>query len=192
MSSARIKKLEMITFDLLKEIGEDPDREGLIRTPQRVAKSWEFLSRGYEMKLEDIVNDAVFEEESRGMIVVRDIDFFSLCEHHMLPFFGVAHVGYIPNGRVLGLSKIPRIVEMFSRRLQIQERMTRQIAEALRETIHPIGVGVVIEGQHMCMQMRGVEKKNSYTTTSTVLGEFHDDPETRAEFLTMISKKTFG
>jgi len=192
MSSARIKKLEMITLDLLKEIGEDPDRDGLIRTPQRVAKSWEFLSRGYEMKLDDIINDAVFEEESRGMIVVRDIDFFSLCEHHMLPFFGVAHVGYIPNGKVLGLSKIPRIVEMFSRRLQIQERMTRQIAEALWETVHPIGVGVVIEGQHMCMQMRGVEKKNSYTTTSTVLGEFHDDPETRSEFLTMISKKTFG
>jgi len=182
----------MITLDLLKEIGEDPDRDGLIRTPQRVAKSWEFLSRGYEMKLDDIINDAVFEEESRGMIVVRDIDFFSLCEHHMLPFFGVAHVGYIPNGKVLGLSKIPRIVEMFSRRLQIQERMTRQIAEALWETVHPIGVGVVIEGQHMCMQMRGVEKKNSYTTTSTVLGEFHDDPETRSEFLTMISKKTFG
>lgn len=192
MSSARIKKLEMITLDLLREIGENPDREGLVRTPQRVAKSWEFLSRGYEMKLENIVNDAVFNEESKGMIVVRDIDFFSLCEHHMLPFFGVAHVGYIPNGKVLGLSKIPRIVEMFSRRLQIQERMTRQIAEALWETVHPIGVGVVIEGQHMCMQMRGVEKKNSYTTTSTVLGEFHDDPETRAEFLTMISKKTFG
>jgi GTP cyclohydrolase I len=192
MSSTKIKKLEEVTLDLLKQIGEDPDREGLIRTPHRVAKSWEFLSRGYEMKLDDIINDAVFKEESRGMIVVRDIDFFSLCEHHMLPFFGVAHVGYIPNGQVLGLSKIPRIVEMFSRRLQIQERLTRQIAEALWETVRPIGVGVVVEGQHMCMQMRGVEKKNSYTTTSTVLGEFHDDAETRAEFFAMISKKTFG
>ncbi|MDK2976878.1 MAG: cyclohydrolase [Candidatus Marinimicrobia bacterium] len=192
MSNPRIKKLEAITLDLLKEIGEDPQRDGLLKTPYRVAKSWEFLSKGYEMKLKDIINDAIYDEESQGMIVVRDIDFFSMCEHHMLPFFGVAHVGYIPNGKVLGLSKIPRIVEMYSRRLQIQERMTRQIAETLWNTVHPIGVGVVIEGQHMCMQMRGVEKKNSYTTTSTVLGEFHDDPETRAEFLTMISKKTFG
>ncbi|HAE88011.1 TPA: GTP cyclohydrolase I FolE [Candidatus Marinimicrobia bacterium] len=192
MSNPRIKKLETITLDLLKEIGEDPQRDGLIKTPYRVAKSWEFLSKGYEMNLKDIINDAIYDEESRGMVVVRDIDFFSMCEHHMLPFFGVVHVGYIPNGKVLGLSKIPRIVEMYSRRLQIQERMTRQIAETLWKTVHPIGVGVVIEGQHMCMQMRGVEKKNSYTTTSTVLGEFHDDPETRAEFLTMISKKTFG
>lgn len=192
MTNARLKKLEEITLDLLKEIGEDPSREGLEKTPYRVAKSWEFLSKGYDAKLEDIVNDAIFKEESRGMVIVRDIDFFSLCEHHMLPFFGVAHVGYIPDGKILGLSKIPRIVEMYSRRLQIQERMTRQIAEAIWNILQPIGVGVVVEGQHMCMQMRGVEKKNSYTTTSTVLGEFHDDPETRAEFLTMITKKTVG
>ncbi|HDR05714.1 MAG TPA: GTP cyclohydrolase I FolE [Candidatus Marinimicrobia bacterium] len=186
------KKLEKITYDLLTEIGEDPNREGLLKTPERVSRAWDFLARGYDLTLEDVVGDAIFNENSKGMVVVRDIDFFSLCEHHMLPFFGMAHVGYIPNGKVIGLSKIPRIVEMYARRLQVQERITQQIADAIQQALNPIGVAVVLEGQHMCMQMRGVEKKNSYTTTSAVLGEFHDDPETRSEFLTMITKKTFG
>jgi GTP cyclohydrolase IA len=192
MTMVNKKKLEKITYDLLTEIGEDPNREGLLKTPERVSRAWDFLARGYDLTLEDVVGDAIFNENSKGMVVVRDIDFFSLCEHHMLPFFGVAHVGYIPNGKVIGLSKIPRIVEMYARRLQVQERITQQIADAIQQALNPIGVGVVLEGQHMCMQMRGVEKKNSYTTTSAVLGEFHDDPETRTEFLTMITKKTFG
>jgi len=192
MSMVNKKKLEKITYDLLTEIGEDPNREGLLKTPERVSRAWDFLARGYDLTLEDVVGDAIFNENSKGMVVVRDIDFFSLCEHHMLPFFGMAHVGYIPNGKVIGLSKIPRIVEMYARRLQVQERITQQIADAIQQALNPIGVAVVLEGQHMCMQMRGVEKKNSYTTTSAVLGEFHDDPETRSEFLTMITKKTFG
>lgn len=183
--------LQKITFNLLKEIGEDPEREGLLKTPERVSRAWEFLAHGYDMTLEDVVGDAIFNESSNGMVIVRDIDFFSMCEHHMLPFFGVAHVAYIPNGKVIGLSKIPRIVEMYSRRLQLQERITQQVADAIQTAVNPQGVAVVLEGQHMCMQMRGVEKKNSYTTTSSVLGEFHDDPETRAEFFSMITKKTF-
>ncbi|MDA3871219.1 MAG: GTP cyclohydrolase I FolE [Candidatus Marinimicrobia bacterium] len=184
-------ELEKITHRLLTEIGEDPNREGLIKTPKRVAKSWEYLSSGYKLSIEEIVGDAIYHENAKGMVVVRDIDFFSLCEHHLLPFFGVAHVGYIPNGKIIGISKIPRIVEMFSRRLQLQERLTQQIADSIQSLLNPIGLGVVLEGQHMCMQMRGVEKKNSFTTTSSVLGEFHDDAETRAEFLSVISKKTF-
>jgi GTP cyclohydrolase I len=184
-------ELEKITHRLLIEIGEDPKREGLIKTPKRVAKSWEYLSSGYKLSIEEIVGDAIYYENAKGMVVVRDIDFFSLCEHHLLPFFGVAHVGYIPNGKIIGISKIPRIVEMFSRRLQLQERLTQQIADSIQSLLNPIGLGVVLEGQHMCMQMRGVEKKNSFTTTSSVLGEFHDDAETRAEFLSVISKKTF-
>jgi len=186
------RNIEQIISRLLVEIGEDPSREGLLKTPDRVARSWEFLAKGYDLTLEEVVGDAIYNEVSNGMVVVRDIDFFSLCEHHMLPFFGVAHVGYIPSGKVIGLSKIPRIVEMYSRRLQIQERMTVQIAEAIKKTLNPIGIGVVVEGQHMCMQMRGVEKKNSFTSTSAMFGEFHDDMETRSEFLAMISKKTFG
>ncbi len=186
------ENISHIISRLLVEIGEDPEREGLLKTPDRVARSWEFLAKGYHLTLNDVVGDAIYNESSQGMVVVRDIDFFSLCEHHMLPFFGVAHVGYIPNGKVIGLSKIPRIVEMYSRRLQIQERMTQQIADALQGILNPIGIGVVVEGQHMCMQMRGVEKKNSFTTTSAMLGEFHDDMETRSEFLAMISKRTFS
>ncbi len=185
------KNLEEITHKLLIELGENPKREGLIKTPERVAKSWEYLASGYKLSIDEIVGDAIYNEKAKGMVVVRDIDFFSLCEHHLLPFFGVAHVGYIPNGKVIGLSKIPRIVEMFSRRLQLQERLTQQIADAIQDLLNPIGLGVVIEGQHMCMQMRGVEKKNSFTTTSAVFGEFHDDAETRAEFISMITKKTF-
>ena len=180
--------LEQITRKLLKEIGENPDREGLVRTPSRVAKSWEFFSRGYNQNLEDIVNNAIFEEDAKDMVIVRDVEFFSLCEHHLLPFFGKAHVGYIPNGKVIGLSKIPRIIDMFSRRLQVQERLTRQVAEALQDVLNPIGVAVVMEGRHMCMQMRGVEKQNSFASPSAMLGQFRKSSETRSEFLSIINR----
>ncbi len=187
----KIKKIETLIYELLKEIGEDPDREGLVRTPTRVAKAWDFLANGYHSNLDEIINNAVFTEEYDEMVVVKDIDFFSLCEHHMLPFFGVAHVAYIPNGKVIGLSKIPRIVEMFGRRLQLQERMTQQIAETLNDVLKPKGVAVVLEGQHMCMQMRGVQKKNSYATTSFMTGGFRDRAKTREEFLQIISMDKF-
>ena len=180
--------LEQITRKLLKEIGENPDREGLVRTPSRVAKSWEFFSRGYNQNLEDIINNAIFKEDVKDMVIVRDIEFFSLCEHHLLPFFGKAHVGYIPNGKVVGLSKIPRIIDMFSRRLQVQERLTHQVAEVLQDVLNPIGVAVVMEGRHMCMQMRGVEKQNSFASTSAMLGQFRKSSETRSEFLSIINR----
>ena len=180
--------LEQITRKLLKEIGENPDREGLVRTPSRVAKSWEFFSKGYNQNLEDIINNAIFEEDAKDMVIVRDVEFFSLCEHHLLPFFGKAHVGYIPNGKVIGLSKIPRIIDMFSRRLQVQERLTHQVAEVLQDVMNPIGVAVVMEGRHMCMQMRGVEKQNSFASTSAMLGQFRKSSETRSEFLSIINR----
>ena len=180
--------LEQLTRNLLKEIGENPDREGLVRTPSRVAKSWEFFSKGYNQKLEDIINNAIFEEDAKDMVIVRDVEFFSLCEHHLLPFFGKAHVGYIPNGKVIGLSKIPRIIDMFSRRLQVQERLTHQVAEVLQDVLNPIGVAVVMEGRHMCMQMRGVEKQNSFASTSAMLGQFRKSSETRSEFLSIINR----
>ena len=180
--------LEQITRKLLKEIGENPDREGLVRTPSRVAKSWEFFSKGYNQNLEDIINNAIFKEDAKDMVIVRDVEFFSLCEHHLLPFFGKAHVGYIPNGKVIGLSKIPRIIDMFSRRLQVQERLTHQVAEALQDVLNPIGVAVVMEGRHMCMQMRGVEKQNSFASTSAMLGQFRKSSETRSEFLSIINR----
>jgi len=182
-----LSKLEDITRQLLTEIGEDPDREGLLHTPHRVAKAWKFIARGYEQKLQEILNNAIFQDECSEMVVVRDIEFFSMCEHHMLPFFGKAHVAYIPRGKVIGLSKIPRILEMYSRRLQIQERITHQVAHALNDLLDPAGVAVVLEGRHLCMQMRGVEKQNSFATTSAMLGEFHDEAETRAEFLSIIN-----
>ena len=180
--------LEKITRNLLKEIGENPDREGLGRTPSRVAKSWEFFSKGYNQNLEDIINNAIFEEDAKDMVIVRDVEFFSLCEHHLLPFFGKAHVGYIPNGKVIGLSKIPRIIDMFSRRLQVQERLTHQVAEVLQDVLNPIGVAVVMEGRHMCMQMRGVEKQKSFASTSAMLGQFRKSSETRSEFLSIINR----
>jgi len=179
-------KFEEIITELLLAIGEDPDREGLVRTPHRVARAWEFLARGYKQNLDKIVNNAVFTENYDEIVTVLDIDFFSLCEHHLLPFFGKAHVGYIPNGKVIGLSKIPRIVEMYGHRLQLQERMTQQIAGAIDEVLAPNGVAVVLEGQHMCMQMRGVEKKNSHATTSYMTGVFREDSRTRKEFLDLI------
>tara|TARA_Y100000748_G_scaffold279109_1_gene257244 strand:- start:188 stop:748 length:561 start_codon:yes stop_codon:yes gene_type:complete len=180
------EKIAELTKLLLKEIGEDPDREGLIKTPSRVSKAWSFFSRGYNQNVDEIINDAIFNENAKDMVVVRDVEFFSLCEHHLIPFFGKAHVAYIPNGKVVGLSKIPRIIDMFSRRLQVQERLTRQIAETIQDVLEPIGVAVIMEGKHMCMQMRGVEKQNSLTTTSSMLGKFRQSDRTRAEFLSII------
>ena len=185
-----ISKIEEITKQLLEEIGENPNREGLIKTPLRVSKAWEFFSKGYKEDLDVIINDAIFEEDARDMVIVRDVEFFSLCEHHLIPFFGKAHVGYIPNGKVIGLSKIPRIIDMFSRRLQVQERLTHQIADAINSVLDPKGVSVVMEGRHMCMQMRGVEKQNSFTSTSAMSGQFRKSAETRSEFLSIISRRT--
>ena len=183
-------KIEVITKQLLEEIGEDPNREGLLKTPSRVSKAWSFFSKGYKQDLNRIINDAIFEEDAKDMVIVGDIEFFSLCEHHLIPFFGKAHVGYIPNGKVIGLSKIPRIIDMFSRRLQVQERLTHQIADAINSVLDPKGVSVVMEGRHMCMQMRGVEKQNSFTSTSAMSGQFKKSAETRSEFLSIINRRT--
>ena len=172
--------------NILLAVGEDPEREGLLKTPERVEKSMRFLTRGYTQKLEDVVNGALFEAESDDMIIVRDIEFFSMCEHHMLPFFGKCHVGYIPSKKIIGVSKIARIVDMFARRLQIQERLTKEIAAALMEILDAQGVGVVIEAQHLCMQMRGVEKQDSFTTTSSMQGSFRSELATRNEFTRLI------
>ena len=183
-----IDKIKSLTAELIELIGEDVSREGIKKTPLRVAKSWDFFSQGYRQKVSNVINDAIFTEDSKDMIVVRDIEFFSLCEHHMIPFFGRAHVGYIPNGKIIGLSKIPRIVDLFSRRLQVQERLTDQIANTIQDVLNPIGVAVVMEGRHLCMQMRGVEKQNSLASTSAMLGQFRKSAETRSEFLSIISK----
>lgn len=177
--------------DILVQLGEDPSREGLQNTPERVQKSLKFLTSGYMTNIKEIVNDALFENhETDEMVIVRDIELYSLCEHHMLPFFGKAHVAYLPKGRIIGLSKIPRIVDAFSRRLQVQENLTTQIANCLQEILNPQGVAVVIEAHHLCMAMRGVQKQNSYTTTSSMLGLFKEDPRTRGEFLSLIRGTT--
>jgi GTP cyclohydrolase I len=168
---------------MLLRLGEDPDREGLVRTPDRVERAWEFLTQGYGQTVEDAVGDGVFTEEHHNMVVVKDIEMYSMCEHHMLPFFGRAHVAYIPDRRILGLSKVPRIVDVYARRLQVQERMTEQVAQAVWDILDPLGVGVVIEAYHLCMMMRGVQKQNSKTVTSAVRGVFLEDPKTREEFL---------
>ena len=169
--------------DQLALLGEDPSREGLLRTPERVAKAMAFLTRGYHQRVEDVVGEGIFAEEHRNMVMVRDIELYSLCEHHMLPFFGRAHVAYIPDGRIVGLSKLPRIVDLFARRLQVQERLTEEVADAIDEVLSPLGVGVVIEAYHLCMMMRGVEKQNSRTVTSALRGIFRDDSRTRDEFI---------
>lgn len=182
-SAAHTEQYAEHVRDQLALLGEDPDREGLLKTPERVAKAMSFLTRGYDMTLESVVGDALFHEEHENMVMVRDIELYSLCEHHMLPFFGKAHVAYIPNKKIVGLSKLPRIVDMFARRLQVQERLTEQVAKAVEEVLEPRGVGVVIEAYHMCMMMRGVEKQNSRTITSALRGVFRDDAKTRDEFL---------
>jgi len=171
---------------LLEAVGEDPTREGLLKTPERVARSMEYLTSGYRTDIGDVLNGALFTVDYNEMVIVRDIDFYSLCEHHLLPFFGKCHVAYIPNGKVIGLSKVPRLVDMFARRLQLQERMTNEIAETIRETIQPLGVAVVCEGTHLCMAMRGVEKQQSTTVTSAMLGAFRSDARTPGEFLQLI------
>ncbi|UCH65787.1 MAG: GTP cyclohydrolase I FolE [Ignavibacterium sp.] len=184
-------KVEGFVKTLLAEIGEDPKREGLVATPKRVVKAYEFLTSGYQQDIKKVMNKAVFKEKYDEMVLVKNIDFFSLCEHHLLPFYGKVHIAYIPDGKIVGLSKIPRIVEVFARRLQVQERMTSEIAETLEKYLQPKGVAVVAEAFHMCMMMRGVEKQNSSATTSSMLGVFKDDARTRVEFLELISHKYF-
>ncbi|KAG7259784.1 hypothetical protein CRUP_021669 [Coryphaenoides rupestris] len=180
---SRLPALEAAYSSILRELGEDPGRQGLLRTPLRAAKAMQFLTKGYHESVSDILNDAMFDEDHDEMVIVKDIDMFSLCEHHLVPFFGKVHIGYLPNKKVVGLSKLPRIVEIFSRRLQVQERLTKQIATAVSEALQPKGVAVVIEAVHMCMVMRGVQKMNSRTITSTMLGVYREDTKTREEFL---------
>jgi GTP cyclohydrolase IA len=181
-------KMQEVIRQLLAALGEDPGREGLLDTPMRVEKAFRFLTSGYTADVDTVLNNALFSVDYNEMVIVKDIDFYSLCEHHLLPFFGKCHVAYIPRGRVIGLSKIPRLVDVFARRLQIQERMTNQIAETIREKIHPLGVAVVCEATHLCMAMRGVEKQNSFAITSSMLGAFQSDARTRMEFLELIRR----
>ena len=180
---------QTLVHEMLEQLGEDPTREGLLQTPARVEASLKWLTRGYGMNIDEVIGDALFEEQHESMICVRDIEIYSMCEHHMLPFFGRAHVAYLPNGKIVGLSKIPRVVEIFARRLQVQERLTDQVAEALCRVLDPLGVGVVIEAYHLCMMMRGVEKQNSMAITSSMLGSFRDNVETRMEFMELIKGK---
>lgn len=175
--------------DILKQIGEDPNREGLEKTPERVAKALQYLTHGYDLNPDDIIKQAIFHEEYSEMVIVKDIEVYSMCEHHMLPFFGKAHIAYIPNGKIVGLSKIPRIVDAFARRLQVQERLTIEIRDCIQRTLEPVGVAVVVECAHMCMQMRGVQKQNSTTTTSAFTGIFLDNDSTRKEFINLIQAK---
>ncbi len=181
-----MSQIDALITGILKEIGEDPNREGLMRTPERYRKTLEFLTRGYREDPHKILNGAMFEESYNEMLLVKDIDFYSLCEHHLLPFFGVAHVAYVPDGRIVGLSKVARLVEVYSRRLQVQERLTQQIASELQQVLKPRGVAVVLEAQHLCMMMRGVQKQNSYAISSAMLGEFESDPKTRSELMQLI------
>jgi len=179
----RMVEFENVIRRQLELLGEDPERDGLLKTPSRVAKSLSWLTRGYELDPKEVIGDALFEEAHENMVMVRDIEMYSMCEHHMLPFFGKVHIAYIPNGKIVGLSKLPRVVEVFARRLQVQERLGEQIANALDEVLQPKGVGVVIEAVHLCMMMRGVEKQSSRTITSSLRGQFRDDAKTRSEFL---------
>ena len=184
-----VSRLEDVYHALLEEVGEDPDREGLLKTPHRAAEALRYMTRGYTQDLTEIVNDAIFHEKSDDMVIVRDIEFFSMCEHHLLPFYGSANIAYIPNGKIIGLSKLARITDMFARRLQVQERMTSQIAETIQEVLEPQGVAVVLQAKHMCMMARGVEKQASDMVTSHVLGAFRDDKATRAEFMNLINSR---
>ena len=182
--------MEELIRELLKQIGEDPEREGLQDTPKRVAKSWEFLAQGYKQDVKSIVNSAIFTVESNHMIIVKDVEIYSLCEHHLLPFYGRCHIGYIPNGKVMGVSKLARVADAYARRVQIQERLTNQIAEVIMETLNPEGVGVIIEAKHLCMMMRGVQKQNSLMVTSAMFGNFRDSISTRTEFLRLAGQPT--
>ena len=179
--------LEDLVKQTLIELGEDPEREGLLKTPERVARSLKFLTRGYQQDIDEVIHGAIFTQDCDDMVIVKDIEFYSLCEHHMLPFFGKCHIGYIPKGRVFGVSKLARLVDVFARRLQIQERMTQQIAQQIFEIIEPEGVGVIVEAQHLCMRMRGVEKQNSQMVTSSMLGSFRKETATRMEFLSLVN-----
>jgi len=181
------EKVKRLVTELLIEIGEDPEREGLLKTPERVAKAYEFLTSGYQVDVEKLLRGAIFTQETNNMVIARDIEVYSLCEHHLLPFFGRCHIGYISKGKVFGISKLARLVDAYSRRLQVQERLTEQIARAIMETIDAEGAGVIIEARHLCMMMRGVEKQNSLMVTSSVLGSFHDQQATRNEFLSLIN-----
>jgi GTP cyclohydrolase IA len=183
---ADVPLIEANYRDIIGAVGEDPCREGLLKTPHRAAEAFKFLTHGYGQNVEQLLNDAIFHETYDDMVVVKDTEFYSLCEHHLLPFYGRVHVGYIPNGKIIGLSKIPRLIEMFSRRLQVQERLTKEIAEALENALHPKGVAVVVEGMHMCMMMRGVQKQNATMITSHVMGAFRKDRATRSEFMALV------
>jgi len=182
------QNLDDLYAGIIRGVGEDPSREGLQRTPQRAARSMEYLTRGYHLTVDEVVNGAIFESDNEEMILVKNIELYSLCEHHLLPFIGKCHVAYIPTGKVIGLSKIARIVDMYARRLQIQENLTKQIADTLMDAISPSGVGVIIEAKHLCMMMRGVEKQNSMMTTSMMLGSFRNDDRTRSEFLRLVKE----
>ena len=187
-TSLQNASLREIYAEILRRVDEDPTRDGLLRTPERVERSLAFLTRGYQQTLPEVLGSALFDVDYDEMVIVRDIEFYSLCEHHMLPFYGKAHIAYIPSGKVVGLSKLPRLVDMFARRLQVQERLTRQVAEAIIDTIQPQGVGVILEAQHLCMMMRGVEKQSSMTTTSAMLGVFRTQTQTRNEFLSLVRR----
>jgi GTP cyclohydrolase I len=186
--AAKLEGMEHSFRDLLESVGEDPERQGLVRTPARAARAFEFLTQGYRQDLGEIVNGAIFDTDASEIIIVKDIELYSMCEHHLLPFIGRAHVAYIPNGKVIGLSKVARIVDVFARRLQIQEQLTTQIADALMQALHPLGVAVVVEAKHLCMMMRGVEKQNSVMKTSCLLGVFKEDARTRSEFLSLLGQ----
>ena len=192
MSNTEAPNIQSHVRAIIESMGEDPDREGLRLTPERVEKAYRWMTRGYEMSVADVVGGGVFEESHENMILVRDIELYSMCEHHLLPFFGRAHVAYLPKGRIIGLSKLPRIVEIFSRRLQVQERLTDQVADAVMDVLEPAGAGVVIEASHLCMMMRGVEKQNSTTITSALRGVFKDDARTREEFLRLVHGPRIG
>jgi GTP cyclohydrolase I len=177
-----------LIYGLLREMGEDPEREGLQKTPERVAEALQYFTQGYEVDIDELISNAIFSEEQEEMVVLKDIDFYSLCEHHLVPFFGKCHIAYLPKNRIIGLSKLARVVDVFARRLQVQERMTREIAQAIDSHLKPHGVAVVIEAQHLCMMMRGVEKQGSVAVTSCMLGSFRDDPKTRSEFIELVGR----